>query len=133
MTSYSLPILKGMWKNLSNIPIDKDECIEEDFYTWAKGTSRFEIWKWFDDNLEGGLKKHFKIKIFHPNMLCKKSNKRLEKEIQHLKRSIEYTRTKGMDKALDKKDYNKAKMLCGRIKVLEKRLRKRKVELENRE
>lgn len=35
--------LKTLWDRFENVPIDKDECIEEDFHIWEKGTERFHI------------------------------------------------------------------------------------------
>lgn len=49
--------LEELWKKFEDVPIDEDECIEEDFEDWEKGTDRYEIWHWFDDNLLNGLAK----------------------------------------------------------------------------
>ena len=49
--------LKNLWEEFADVPIDKDECIEENFHIWEKGTNRYEIWHWFDDRLPNGLAK----------------------------------------------------------------------------
>ena len=47
--------LKKLWSDFEDVPIDKDECIDENFHIWCKGTDRYEIWHWFDDRLPHGL------------------------------------------------------------------------------
>lgn len=37
-----------MWRELGDIPIDEDECIEEEFYGFYPGTHREDIWHWFE-------------------------------------------------------------------------------------
>lgn len=46
-----------LWYNFSDVPIDENECIEEDFHIWTKGTDRFEIWHWFDEFSPDGISK----------------------------------------------------------------------------
>lgn len=38
-----------LWEQLGDIPIDEDECIEEEFIGFQPGTSRYTIWRWFED------------------------------------------------------------------------------------
>lgn len=41
--------LSELWEEFGNIAINSEtECIEEDFYIWKAGTSREDIWHWFD-------------------------------------------------------------------------------------
>lgn len=47
--------LLEMWDELSDIPIDEEECIEESFYNWDIGTNRYEIWHWFDEQCPNNL------------------------------------------------------------------------------
>jgi hypothetical protein len=47
--------LDKLWNDFEDVPIDKDECIDEPFHIWCKGTDRYEIWHWFDDRLPNGL------------------------------------------------------------------------------
>lgn len=133
MVIYSNKRLEQLWKELGDIPIDINECILSDFHIWKRGTNRFEIWKWFDDNFEGGLKKHKQIEVYHPNILNKKSTIRLNKEIKHFEEYLKVLKDKDMNKALDNKDFDNAKKIRGRIKVIEKRIFQRKKELKNRE
>ena len=42
---------KDLWDKLSDIPIDENECIEEQFIHFEIGTFREEIWHWFEDEL----------------------------------------------------------------------------------
>ncbi|HFF5442341.1 TPA: hypothetical protein ACGDVI_004078, partial [Acinetobacter baumannii] len=46
---------KTLWEEFGNTPINNDDEIEEDFHLWGKGTDRFIIWHWFDDQLEHGV------------------------------------------------------------------------------
>ena len=45
----------NLWEKLSDIPINKNENIDENFYIWKKGTNREIIWHWFDERIENGI------------------------------------------------------------------------------
>jgi hypothetical protein len=47
--------LEEMWEVFSNTPINNNDEIETDFYWWEKGTYRFDIWNWFDEELKDGI------------------------------------------------------------------------------
>lgn len=47
--------LLELWYIFTDVPIDKDECIDEDFHLWPKGTDRFDIWHWFDEQSPNGV------------------------------------------------------------------------------
>jgi hypothetical protein len=49
--------LESIWEEFENIPINKNDEIEQDFYFWEKGTYRFDIWNWFDEKLPNGVAK----------------------------------------------------------------------------
>ena len=41
--------LDKLWEELSDVPLDNTgEKIEDDFYIWEKGTSKEDIWHWFE-------------------------------------------------------------------------------------
>ena len=42
----NLCCLKSLWDRFEDVPVDKDECIEENFHIWEEGTERFYIWHW---------------------------------------------------------------------------------------
>ena len=44
-----------LWQKLGNIPINEKEEIDENFYIWEKGTSRYIIWHWFDARVTDGI------------------------------------------------------------------------------
>jgi hypothetical protein len=52
----TLKELIELWDKLGEIPINKKEEIELDFQTseisFKKGTDRYDIWHWFDEELE---------------------------------------------------------------------------------
>lgn len=45
----SIELLTCLWEKLGDIPIDGDDCIEEPFEHFPVGTSRYEIWHWFEE------------------------------------------------------------------------------------
>ncbi len=47
--------LRNLWYAFTNVPIDEEECIDEDFHIWPRGTERFEIWYWFDESFQNGI------------------------------------------------------------------------------
>ena len=49
--------LKMMWEEFADVPINRDDEIEQYFYFWEKGTYRFDIWHWFDEKLPDGIAK----------------------------------------------------------------------------
>jgi hypothetical protein len=59
--AYTLEELEKLWEDFSNVPINNNDEIEEDFHLWEKGECRFEIWHWFDELLPNGLVKDFNL------------------------------------------------------------------------
>ena len=51
----NLATLPELWERLSDIPVNKDDEIEEDFLCFEKGTSKFDVWHWFDDRCPNNL------------------------------------------------------------------------------
>ncbi len=37
-----------MWKDFGDVPINENEEIEQEWFIFGKGTSRQEIWHWFE-------------------------------------------------------------------------------------
>ena len=54
--------LEELWDKFSEVPVNNDDEIEEDFLLFPAGTSRFDVWHWFNDrcphNLHDDLLKH---------------------------------------------------------------------------
>lgn len=40
---------KELWKELSEVIVDENDCIEEDWYIFEAGTYKIDIWHWFED------------------------------------------------------------------------------------
>ena len=40
--------LPELWERFSEIPVNDDDEIEEDFLGFDVGTSKFDVWHWFD-------------------------------------------------------------------------------------
>ena len=55
-TRISLDEIRRLWKEFSEVPVDNDDKIGRDFLDFKKGTDRFEVWHWFDDQCPNGLK-----------------------------------------------------------------------------
>ena len=43
---------KEIWANLGDVPIDKDECIEENFMGFDIGAHREDIWHWIEEKFD---------------------------------------------------------------------------------
>jgi len=41
-----------LWKELEDVPVDEDECIDIDWHIFDKGTSKFDIWHWFEEEFD---------------------------------------------------------------------------------
>lgn len=50
-----LKTLKELWDIFSDIPINNDDEIEEQFLGFEPGVSRFDVWHWFDERCPNGL------------------------------------------------------------------------------
>lgn len=51
----SLKTLSELWDEFSAVPVDNDDKIEEDFLCFPKGTSKFDVWHWFDERCPNNL------------------------------------------------------------------------------
>ena len=49
--------LENLWKKFGDVPVTNNEKIDESFYIWEKGTDKFSIWHWFDEEHSLGLAK----------------------------------------------------------------------------
>ena len=47
--------LEELWSDFSEISVNNDDEIETDFMFWKAGTSKFEIWHWFDERCPNNL------------------------------------------------------------------------------
>ena len=53
---HTYPVtLKGLWERFSAIPIYNNDEIEAPFLNFPAGTSRFDVWHWFDERCPNGL------------------------------------------------------------------------------
>ena len=52
-----LQFFKELWELFGDVPVNEEDNIDEDFYIWLKGTDKFEIWTWFDEQLPNGVAK----------------------------------------------------------------------------
>lgn len=55
LRSHTDEELAVLWESFADTPILADECIEEHFLHFPKGTDRLEIWHWFDVHHSKGL------------------------------------------------------------------------------
>jgi hypothetical protein len=47
--------LEQLWECFGDITVDTDDNIDVDFLVWEKGTDRFDIWHWFDEEYSEGV------------------------------------------------------------------------------
>lgn len=48
-------VLEQLWECFGDITVDTDDNIDVDFLVWKKGTDRFDIWHWFDEEHSKGV------------------------------------------------------------------------------
>lgn len=48
-------VLDFLWEEFSDVLIDDDECILDDFIGFEAGTHREEVWQWFDERHSKGV------------------------------------------------------------------------------
>lgn len=51
----TLKELQELWDKLGDIPVNNDDEIEEDFLNFPAGTSKFDVWHWFDERCPNGV------------------------------------------------------------------------------
>ena len=52
--------LDKLWEELSDIPLDNTgKKIDKNFYIWEKGTSKEDIWHWFDERVQCGIENRY--------------------------------------------------------------------------
>ena len=47
--------LKELWERFSKVPVNNDDEIEENFLLFEAGTSKFDVWHWFDERCPNNL------------------------------------------------------------------------------
>lgn len=48
-------VLEQLWDSFGDVTVDTDDNIDVDFLVWEKGTDRFDIWHWFDEEHSKGV------------------------------------------------------------------------------
>ena len=48
-------IIIKYWQDFGSVPVDNNDNIEISWYGYAKGTSKLDIWQWFDDVWPNGV------------------------------------------------------------------------------
>ena len=51
----TLKELQELWNELSDIPVNENDEIEEDFPDFPSGTDKFDVWHWFDERCPNGV------------------------------------------------------------------------------
>lgn len=54
-SNVELATIETLWDDFSQIPINGNDEIEEPFLFFEAGTSRFDVWHWFDERCPNGL------------------------------------------------------------------------------
>ena len=47
--------LSELWEDFANVEIDENDDITSDFICFSAGTSKFDVWHWFDERCPNGL------------------------------------------------------------------------------
>lgn len=47
--------LKELWDEFSEVPVNNNDEIEEAFLSFPAGTSKFDVWHWFDERCPKNL------------------------------------------------------------------------------
>jgi hypothetical protein len=63
--------LEELWKRLGDIEVNAEDEIEEEFLNFPAGTSKFDVWRWFDERCPNSL---------HDDLLYLKDNDSMGKE-----------------------------------------------------
>lgn len=50
--SNELKAIKELWEAFGEVPIDNNDKILERFCKFPEGTSRFEVWTWFEEEFD---------------------------------------------------------------------------------
>lgn len=50
-----LVTIEKLWDDFSIIPINDNDELEEQFLDFEPGTSRYDVWHWFDERCPNGL------------------------------------------------------------------------------
>lgn len=51
----TLKELQELWNELSDIPVNENDEIEEDFLDFPSETDKFDVWHWFDERCPNGV------------------------------------------------------------------------------
>ena len=54
-SNVRLLTLEELWDKFSEVPVNNNDEIEEDFLFFPAGTSKFEVWHWFDERCPRNL------------------------------------------------------------------------------
>lgn len=49
-------LIEKLWGLFSNGCVDEDDNIDEEFFIWKKGSSRYSIWGWFNNYYSKGVR-----------------------------------------------------------------------------
>lgn len=52
---YKISVLRDLWEFFGCVLVTDDDEIESDFMDFEAGTSRLEVWSWFDELCPNGL------------------------------------------------------------------------------
>ena len=55
MTVTATENVQDVWDSLRDVPVDVDDCIEQEFHGFPVGTHKFDIWHWVEE--------HFNVSI----------------------------------------------------------------------
>ena len=47
--------IEEIWEMFTDVPIDESERLEAEWFGFPAGTSKYDIWQWFDEHYSKGV------------------------------------------------------------------------------
>lgn len=47
--------IESIWDVFGDVSLDEDECLENEWFGFPKGTDKIDIWRWFDEHHSKGV------------------------------------------------------------------------------
>ena len=47
--------IEEIWEMFTDVPIDESERLEAEWFGFPAGTSKYDIWQWFDKHYSKGI------------------------------------------------------------------------------
>jgi len=72
--------VEKLWEKFADTPVNDQDEIETDFHIWKKGTNKFDIWHWFDEEYSKGLAKGLMGKKHKKSLMNKNGRRKVDRK-----------------------------------------------------